>query len=112
MHIYVQTHICAHTYICTYERSNAKKENETIYHMVEEKTAADPEGKAMVKSEALPDALVAVGSDRFGSLVIMCMYVCICVSVSLVCVCVCVGVYVCMYTYVSACSYGQIKGAV
>ena len=77
--------------------------------MVEEKTAADPEGKAMVKSEALPDALVAVGSDRFGSLVIMWMYVCICMSVSLVCVWLCVGVYVCIYTYVSVCGYGKIK---
>ena len=37
---------------------NAKKENETVYHEPEEKTAADPEGKAMVKSENLPDPQV------------------------------------------------------
>lgn len=49
--------------------SDAKKENETVYHCAEERAAPDPEAKTMVKVEALPDALQAVGTDLFASLV-------------------------------------------
>jgi len=49
--------------------SDAKKENETVYHCAEEAATGDPEAKSMVKSEPLPDPQHAVGNDLFASLV-------------------------------------------
>mmetsp|Transcript_48178 Transcript_48178/g.98422 ORF Transcript_48178/g.98422 Transcript_48178/m.98422 type:complete len:505 (+) Transcript_48178:115-1629(+) len=46
------------------------EENNKIYHMEVESHAPDPEAKIMVKAEALPDPLTAVGgTDRFASLI-------------------------------------------
>jgi programmed cell death 6-interacting protein len=51
------------------EYADARKENETVYHCSEQASAPAPEGKAMVKSEAVPEAQQAVGHDRFSTLV-------------------------------------------